>query len=575
MQLRSNPRRALYALGATAVLAVAACSSSATSAPGTHASSTSGSTTMGSAPLVVESTELSPLTDTFNPLAASQSTGYTLHADDLIYEPLFFFNLLQPSQAPEPMLATAYSWSADGKTLTVTTRSGVKWTDGQPFSAADVAFTFNLIKQYPDANVNGTPTPSSATATSPDTAVITFPTPEAGNLYAIGTQMIVPEHIWKSVGDPGTYTDASPVGTGPYTLSAFTAQKVTLKYNPHYWGESQIHVPEVIFPGFASGTSSTAVEAGDVDWAGNNIPNVQSVYMGADSSTNHLWLSSSPYFAPDNVVTLWFNTDKPPLNDPKVREAVSLAINRQQLATQGESGYEAAASSSSGLMLPSYQSEVTSQYANDLPASGNPSQAASVLTSDGWKKVGGKWTKNGQPLTFTIIDPSGYTDYFTDEQLIAKQLQAEGFNVSYQGIGNPATWTTDYETGNFDATLLWSAAPLAYPNFNQWMNDTTTAPIGTAASGDFGRFRDPAAQTALDALAAATTASAQQSALGSLEQIMSTEVPETPLLYGADWAEWSTKDYTGWPTPSNGYSDPGPSNNQIVEYVILHLTPAT
>jgi peptide/nickel transport system substrate-binding protein len=107
------------------------------------------------------------------------------------------------------------------------------------------------------------------------------------------------------------------------------------------------------------------------------------------------------------------------------------------------------------------------------------------------------------------------------------------------------------------------------------MNDTTTAPIGTAASGDFGRFQDPAAQTALDGLAAATTASAQQSALGSLEQIMSTEVPETPLLYGADWAEWSTKDYTGWPTPSNGYSDPGPSNNQIVEYVILHLTPAT
>src|SRR5271170_6759907 len=115
MQLRTIPHRALYVLGAAAVLAAAACSSSSSSKP--PASSHGGSSAISGQPLVVESAEVSPLTDTFNPLNATASTGWNLHADGLIYEPLFLFNLMQSTQAPVPMLATAYQWSPDGKTL--------------------------------------------------------------------------------------------------------------------------------------------------------------------------------------------------------------------------------------------------------------------------------------------------------------------------------------------------------------------------------------------------------------------------------------------------------------------------
>jgi peptide/nickel transport system substrate-binding protein len=584
MQHRFVPRRAIYTLGALAVLAVAACSSSSSTTSTTSPSSSTSSTTsasasakMGTQPLVVESAEVSPLTDNFNPLSATASTGWNLHADDLIYEPLFLFNLMQPSQAPVPMLATAAQWSADGKTLTLTTRSGVKWADGQAFSAADVAFTFNLIKKYAaTADINGTPVPTSATATGTNTVVLTFATPEAGNMYAIGSQQIVSQHVWQSVGDPSKYADANPVGTGPYTVSSFTPQKITLKYNPNYWNESSIHVPEVIFPGFATGTSPAAVESGEVDWAGNDIPNVQNVFVAKNPSTNHVWLSTAPYMAANNVVTMWFNTTKAPLNDPKVRQAISYAINRQQLATQGESNYEAPATSSSGLLLPADQSLVSSQYASDLPAAGDAAKAASILSSDGWTMSGGKWTKDGQKLSFTLIDPSNFTDYYTDIQLIATQLNAQGFSVTAQGIaGGYAPWNTDVENGNFDATLHWSAGPLPYTAFDQWMDSATTTSLGTAASGDWGRFNSAAAQTALNQLAAASSATAQQAAVGSLEQVMSTQVPETPLLYGALWAEWSTKNYVGWPSQASPYSDPGPSNNQDVEFVILHLTPAS
>ena len=113
----------LAAVSAVALaLGTAACSSSSSSsASGTSSSPSSG---MGTKTLVVESTPLSPLTQTFNPFSAT-STGFTLHATDLYYEPLFFFNILNPTQAPVPMLATAYTFSNGGKTLTLTTRSGV------------------------------------------------------------------------------------------------------------------------------------------------------------------------------------------------------------------------------------------------------------------------------------------------------------------------------------------------------------------------------------------------------------------------------------------------------------------
>jgi ABC-type transport system substrate-binding protein len=577
MQHRQISNRAIYILGAVAVLAVAACSSTTSPSSSTSSTSSAKTSSMGTQPLVVETAEVSPLTDNFNPLSATASTGWNLHATDLIYEPLFLFNLMQPSQAPVPMLATAYQWSPDGKTLTLTTRSGVKWSNGQAFSAADVAFTFNLIKQYAaTADINGTPVPTSATTTGANTVVLTFSTPEAGNMYAIGSQQIVSQHVWQSVGDPSKYADAKPVGTGPYTVSSFTPQKITLKYNPNYWNESSIHVPEVIFPGFATGTSATAVESGEVDWASNDIPNVQNVFVAKNPATNHVWLSTSPYMAANNVVTMWFNTTKAPLNDPAVRQAISYAIDRQQLATQGESSYELPAASSSGLLLPADQSLVSSQYTSDLPATSDAAKAASILSSDGWTKSGGKWTKDGKKLSFTLIDPSNFTDYYTDIQLIATQLNAQGFDVTAQGIaGGYTPWNTDVENGNFDATLHWSAGPLPYTNFDQWMDSTTTTSLGTPASGDWGRFKDTTAQTALNQLAAATSTTAQQAAVSSLEQIMSTQVPEAPLLYGALWAEWSTKNYVGWPSQANPYSDPGPSNNQDVEFVILHLTPAS
>jgi peptide/nickel transport system substrate-binding protein len=529
---------------------------------------------MGTKTLVVESTPLSPLTQTFNPFSAT-STGYTLHATNLYYEPLFFFNILSPSQAPVPMLATAYTWSNGGKTLTVTTRSGVKWSDGKPFSAADVAFTFNLLAKTPTLAVSGTPAPVSASATGPNTAVINFASPQAGNLYNIATQAIVSQHVWQSVTDPATYADASPVGTGPYMLDKFTPQGILLKANPTYWNKSQVHVPEVDFPSYVSNTAAqTALTSGQIDWAGNSVSNVQNVFVAKDPAHNHVWFSNAPYMTSNNVVTLWLNVTKAPLNDPKVRQALSYAIDRQQLAAQGETGYELPATSSSGLLLPVDQSLLQSQYANDLPTAGNAAKVASILQSDGYAKTGGRWMKNGKTISFSIEDPIPFSDFWTDVQLMSQQLNKLGFNVKADGIGNPTNWFTDQANGTFDAMIRWSNnGPTPFFYYDNWLDYSTSAPLGKTAANDFGRFNSPQAKTALAQYMSSSDQATQQSALNTLQNIVSTQAPVIPLLYGASWAEFSSRNYTGWPSQSNPIADPGPNPTEI-EYVILHLKPA-
>ncbi len=470
--------RLVSSMAAAAVLAlgIAACG-------GSSSSGSKGSTATGK-PLVIETTALSPMTQTFNPFQ-STSTGYTTHAVDLYQQPLFVYNTLNPTQAPIPELGMSYAWSNGGKTLTITTRSGVKWSDGKPFSAADVAFTFSLIKKFPALNVPATPVPTSATG-SGNTATLTFSAPQYATLPLILQTQIVPQHIWGSLSNPATFKDPTPVGTGPFVLGKFSPQGFTLTPNPHYYAKSSLHVPEVDFPSYTSNANLvTPVASGAIDWAGNSMTGVQSNYL-AKSPDNHTWLSSAPYMSDNNVVGLWFNTTKKPLNDPAVRQAVSYAIDRQQLSTDGESGNEPPDTTSSGLLLPVDKSFLAPSLANDLPTTSDAKKVSSILGADGWKKVGGKWTKNGQKITFSIMDPVSYSDYYEDSQLIVKQLNAAGFDTKVEGEGGPNgpnVWTANLNSGNFTAAIHWGQQGTSpYFFFDNWMDYKLSAPIGKTAS---------------------------------------------------------------------------------------------
>lgn len=565
-------RKIAGSVAAAAVLALgaAACSSTPSSGGSSHAAQ--GKT------LTVVTTPISPMTDNFNPFVPT-SIGYVTHAVNLYNEPLMVFNTQNPTQAPVPELATNYSWSSDGKTLTVTTRSGVKWSDGKPFSASDVAFTFNLIKNNSALNANWTiPIPASVTATNATTTTLTFSAPQLSNSFYILQTPIVPQHVWQNVSNPATYADATPVSDGPFVLDKFSSTGFTMKANPNYYAKASLKVPEVSFPAYAGNANLLPpCSDGTIDWCGISIIGVNSNYLGK-SQSNGLWQTSAPYFSDNNVVGLWFNTTKAPLNDPKVRQAISFGINRQQLSTDGESNNEPPVTSSAGMILPAMQNYLPSSLQNDINPQGDAAKVSSLLTSDGYTKVGGMWQKNGQQITFSIEDPVIYTDYYTDAQLLVAQLKHLGFNASVKGdagTNGPNIWTADLNNGNFSAAIHWGAQGLTpYFTYNNWMNYSLSAPVGKTAGANYGRFNNAQAQAALNAYSNATTPAELSSAVATLATIESNEVPVAPLLLGASWAEFSSRNYTGWPTQGNAYMDPGPNIPEVLA-VIQQLKPVS
>ena len=165
--------------------------------------------------------------ENFNPFQSATE----LHGTYLIYAPLEIVSPVDGSYTP--YLATGYSFT-NPTTLVYTIRTGVKWSDGKPFSPADVVFTFNLLKKYPALDGNGIWSQISAVSASGNQVTFTF---KAANVPFAGTiaqTPIVPQHIWSSI-TPVKYTNTRPVGTGPFKLSSFAPTQYTLTKNPSYW----------------------------------------------------------------------------------------------------------------------------------------------------------------------------------------------------------------------------------------------------------------------------------------------------------------------------------------------------
>src|SRR5580704_1199521 len=542
------------ALGAAAL--IAGCGGSSGNASGSTGGGSGGSV------LTVESSQQNAITQNFNPFIQS-SAATLLGATSLVYEPLLQANAIKPGQYYN-WLATGYTWSNGGKTITFTIRPGVKWSNGTPMSASDVAFTFNMLKQYPDANNTGLTIGSASS--SGDKATVNFASPQYANLQNIaGQTYIVPESIWSKVGDPGKYTDPNPIGTGPYTVSQFTTQGITLKANPTYWG-GRPAVSEVQFPTYASAnTALAALQTNQLHWAGNFIPGVQQVFEAGHTS-HQVW------FPPVQTNSLEPNLTKFPTNQLAVRKAISLAIDRTALSQQAEGGLEPPVSNASGLTLPIFQQFLSPTVSGmTLPAHSNVAaakqvleQAGYVMGSDGFFR-----TKSGQKLSLDVTNPSSFADYATGDQLIAGWLRKAGINATFVGQSVTA-WSSDIATGNFQLTSHWSQTSVSpYQLYNDWLN---SAQATNNAPGDYERLKDPNVDAMLSKLAADNTVSAQQADLAPIEQYVAQNLPIIPTVYGVVFDEYNTSKFSGWPTASNPYQSGSP-NTPTNEVVILRLRP--
>jgi peptide/nickel transport system substrate-binding protein len=296
---------------------------------------------------------------------------------------------------------------------------------------------------------------------------------------------------------------------------------------------------------------------------------VQKTYVARDPQHNHYW------FPPSNVVMLYLNTAKAPFNKLAVRQAISSAVDRNQMYTVAESGYEPV-SHPTALVLPANQKYLSSDYANTT-FSVDTAKSTQLLESAGFKKGGdGIYVDaSGKKLSFNISVVDGWTDWVTDCQIMATNLKAIGIDAKVNAVSFNAYYGA-LQNGSFDAAISWTnAGPTPFYLYNSMLNSTNTKPIGQSATSNWERWNDPATDQFLNQYATSTDANVQQQAIAGIQKIMVEQVPSVPLVYGATWNEYSTARFTGWPTAQNAYAMPAPFDAPDDEIVMLNLHPVS
>jgi len=488
-----------------------------------------------------------------------------------VYEPLVFVNTLQNAKET-PWLATKWVWSNGNKTLTFTIRNGVTFTNGTPLTAADVVYTFNLLKANKVLDINSVwSVLSSVTQQGSNQVVMNFKTQAVPYFYYIADQIgIVSQQIWSKISNPGKYPDTNPIGTGPYLVSAKSCspQNISYKANPHYWQAGEPKVGTVNYPAFLTNdTANTFLASGSAQWGSQFIPDINK-FLAARPSI-HWW------FPPVANVTLFINLTNPLLKNVAVRQAMAYAINRAQASKLGEFGEEPP-SNQTGIVTPTFTSWLdTAQaatFGNNYAY--NPAKAIQILTAAGFKRGSdGIFAKGGQKLSFSILNNGGFSDWVNAVAVIVADLKAVGIQATAQDLSS-TTYSAKLYAGQYQLGYgSETGGPTPYFELRQWLFSANSAPIGTPAGSNFERYSNPATDALINSFGATTSPAAQQQIVSSLELIMLKDVPVIPVTESVDWFQYDTSSFSGWPTPANPYAQPAAYNYPDWAQVMLRLVP--
>jgi len=479
-------------------------------------------------------------TRNFNPYSPNVQTG----AAGTIYEPLFFYNLASNDE-PMPLLGTDFEYSEDGRTLTITTREGVQWSDGEPFTAADVAFTFNSLM---DPAFNRTNIPlTSAEAIDDNTVVLTFSRPAFRDEWNIlGQQMILPEHIWSEVEDPANFLNENPVGTGPFILTEFSQQTFLLEANPNYWEEGVPAIDGLRFTAYSGNTAANqALVAGQIDWGNTFIPDPENSWINIDPETHHVPTIS--VYITDFVP----NLEQWPTSDLAVRQAISLGIDREEIIENVYYG-TARATNPEQLLTPRDDALIDTEFEYD------PEAAREVLEDAGYTEGsdGIYVDPQGRRLSVTVKVVTGYTDYIQALQTMQQDLAEVGIELEVEQVSFQQ-FSADRQTGNFELLIDGQGGtPTPYHLYDRLLNSANTAPIGENAASNWARYSNPEVDALLNSIAETNDQELIDDAVDQLSQIFVEELPYIGLWQNPPNVTFLSERVTGWPTDDNPYALP-------------------
>lgn len=445
---------------------------------------------------------------------------------------------LKPGSTTEivPSLATKWEISADGLTYTFTVREGVKFHDGTDFNADAVKYNYDRWKNFPKelqdysyyagavfGGYGATSNVASIDVASPTSVVIKLVKPNSSFLVAQTLTVfgIASPTALKLGGGDNTVLDVSKiteaqggagamVGTGPFKYKSWTVgDNVTIDKDPDYWNKDGVaHVDQVIFKPVAEETQIlNGLQNAEIDIAQKVAP-VDMATLTANPALQSIDRGESC-----NTAQISMNHKYKPIANPKIREAIAYAVNKQSYIDAFYAGQAVAADN----WMP-----VNTQYAKPLG-----------LPTYDLQKAKDAITASGETdLTIDFYYPSDVTrPYMPDPkglfEAVTRDLEAAGFTI----VPHTETWSPDYldheYAGNFEMFLLgWTCDWAGADNF---LKTAFFGYVDGKPSTEFDYKNDELEKTMNDALAATDEATAK-TLWEHAQDLLKADLPTVPLI---------------------------------------------
>lgn len=376
-------------------------------------------------------------------------------------------------------LATGYEVSGDGLTWTVTIRDDVRFTDGQPLTADDVAFTYNTVKG--ESSVNDFTMLDYAEAADETTVVFHMTIPFSIWPYTMAIVGIVPEHAY----DPAVYGQ-NPIGSGRYILKQWDrGQQVILEANPDYYGQApKMRRVTILF--MEEDAAFLAVQAGQADLAYTSAVYAEQAPAGyallscASVDNRGINLPAAAAYT-DETGRLVGNDFTA---DVRVRRAINMGVDRQEMIDNVLGGHGSPAYSVCD-GLPWYNDAARVDY--------DPAGAAALLDEAGWTLEDGVRRKDGQSAQLTILYASGDSVRQALAADLGNQLGELGIETKIEGVG----WDTAYDRAQ-STPLVWgwgAHTPMEIYNIYHTVGDTGLAAYSPYANETVDAYMDAALQS--------------------------------------------------------------------------------
>jgi len=501
--------------------------------------------------------------DNLNPFVAQVFPSYLIFATN--YDFLVGIDPATLVPSKETGLAQDWTTSADGLTWTFTLRDGPTWQDnGQPVTSADVAFMYDYILKNEMSNYTSyTAGITKVTAVDPKTVEFTTDKPKADMLLALNSIPILPEHVWNDVPPKlagTTYPNKPPiVGSGAFQCVEYKKSSyVIMEANKDYWRGAP-HVDQLIFQCYTNDdTLAQDLKAGTIDGAIQLLNSQIRLFKDDPAITVESIRANgyddvvvNSYVPPKGVTTL----GNPALQDPKFRQALQYAVDREKMVSIV---YEGNARPADTIITADYYTDpdwhwappADEAYTYDLTKAGDLLTAAGYPLNDG-VRVG----KDGKPVTLRLWSRQSSATSQQEGKMFAGSLRDLGIKVDYEVMDNGALMDKIYNSKgdqflpDFDL-CIWGWYNSIDPG--QATSYFTTDQIG--GWSDCAYSNPEYDKLYLEQLHTIDPV-ARKAILDQMQQIIYEDSPYLLLTYSNDTEGWNTAEWEGWVKSPAGFGN--------------------